>query len=311
MFVEMYGIPSYDDFDPTPFVAYTYTILFGMMFGDLGHGISLIVFSYIIYKWKHMQLAEVGMRIGVASCFFGVLFGSVFGNETLLNPFFKAVFGLKDKPIDVFGNQFVLPILGVGVILGIGFIITCMCINIYLQIKHKDYGELCFSQNGIAGLVFYIALIGGLIVKFALGVKVFTIPYILILLILPLCLIFFKEPLKNKMKHEELYPDGVGTYVMDTSFEMFEILLSFLTNTISYLRVSGFVFSHAGMMLAVSVLMTLAGGVGGFIVAVIGNILVMFMEGMIVGIQVLRLELYEMFSRYFVGDGIAFKTMRD
>lgn len=311
MFVEMYGIPSYNDFDPTPFVAFTYTLLFGMMFGDLGHGVSLILFSFILYKWKHMQLAEIGIRIGIASSFFGILFGSVFGNETALNPLYKALFGLKEKPIDVMGNKFVLPILGVGVLLGIILIITCIGINIYLKAKHKDIGELLFSQNGVSGLVFYIAFIGGVIAQLVFHTRVFTIPYIALMILLPLCFIFFKEPLSNKIKHKELFPEGVGTYVIETTFELFEILLAFMTNTISYLRVSGFIFSHVGMMLTVSVLVSLTGGAIGFFIAVIGNIFVMLMEGMIVGIQVLRLELYEMFSRYFVGEGITFKTMID
>lgn len=311
MFVEMYGIPGYSDIDPTPFVAFTYTLLFGIMFGDLGQGIVLSVVSYIIFKWKHMQLAEVGMRIGISSAFFGLIYGSVFGNETALNPLYHALFGLHEKPIDVMGTSFIMPLLGGAVSIGAILIVFSICVNIYLQIKHKNYGELFFSQNGLAGLVFYLALVLGAVTQLLFGIKVLTLPYVLLLIILPLILVFFKEPLCRKLKHEEMYPEGVGGFVLETSFELFEIVLSFITNTISYLRVSGFVLSHAGMMLTVNVIMGMAGGVGGIIVSILGNIFVMCLEGMIVGIQVLRLEFYEMFSRYFEGNGIAFKTMRD
>lgn len=110
--------------------------------------------------------------------------------------------------------------------------------------------------------------------------------------------------------HTPLFPEGFGGFFMQSFFELFEVCLSYLTNTISYLRVGGFVLSHAGMMLVVTLLMDMAGGAS-IIVAILGNIFVMCLEGMIVGIQVLRLEFYEMFSRYFTGDGIAFKTLKN
>jgi V/A-type H+/Na+-transporting ATPase subunit I len=66
---------------------------------------------------------------------------------------------------------------------------------------------------------------------------------------------------------------------------------------------------HAGMMLVVTSLMTMVGGSGSILVLVFGNIFVMGLEGMIVGIQVLRLEFYEMFSRYYEGNGVAFNAL--
>jgi len=92
---------------------------------------------------------------------------------------------------------------------------------------------------------------------------------------------------------------------------LFEVVLSFITNTMSFLRVGGFVLSHAGMMLVVYTLAEMVGGVGYWVVLVIGNIFVMVLEGLIVGIQVLRLEFYEMFSRYYKGNGIPFRTIKE
>ena len=112
------------------------------------------------------------------------------------------------------------------------------------------------------------------------------------------------------MEKKEMFPDGFGGFFVESFFELFEICLSFITNTISYLRVGGFVLSHAGMMMAVMLIMDMAGGAG-WIVMILGNIFVMCLEGMIVGIQVLRLEFYEMFSRYFTGNGIMFKSLND
>ncbi len=90
---------------------------------------------------------------------------------------------------------------------------------------------------------------------------------------------------------------------------MFENVLSYITNTVSFLRVGGFILSHAGMMAVVLTLMEMIGGFGSPIVFVIGNIFVMAMEGLIVGIQVLRLEFYEIFSRFYEGDGKEFRPV--
>jgi V/A-type H+-transporting ATPase subunit I len=103
-----------------------------------------------------------------------------------------------------------------------------------------------------------------------------------------------------------MFPDGVGGFILEGFFELFEVILSYMTNTLSFLRVGGFVLSHAGMMLVVATLMSMSSGAGSIIVSILGNIFVIGLEGLIVGIQVLRLEFYEMFSRFFEGDGILF-----
>ncbi|MEF9961787.1 MAG: V-type ATPase 116kDa subunit family protein [Erysipelotrichaceae bacterium] len=310
MFVEMYGMPGYRDIDPTSFVALTYTILFGIMFGDLGQGLLLMLVGFIAYKWKHMKLGEVGIRIGISSAFFGIVYGSVFGNETILNPLYKTVFGLSEKPIEVLSSEAIMPLLIIAIAIGAILIICSMLINLRLQIKHKNIGELLFSQNGVSGLVFYVSLIGGAALQLGGNIQLFTPVYVILLILLPLFLIFMKEPLEAKLEHKKMFPDGVGAFCMQSFFELFEVCLSYITNTISYLRVGGFVLSHAGMMLVVVLLADMMGTFGSVVVLVFGNIFVMCLEGMIVGIQVLRLEFYEMFSRYFEGNGIEFISLK-
>lgn len=310
MFVEMYGMPNYNDIDPTPFVAFTYTLLFGIMFGDVGQGLVLMLVGYLAARYKKMKLGEVGVRIGIASTFFGFVYGSVFGNEHMLDPLYKTLFGFNEKPIEVMGSDFIMPLLIMAIGLGAILILCSISINIYLQIKHKNYGELFFSQNGLSGIVFYVAVLGGAAAQIGFGMSVFSLPYVLLLVLLPLALIFMKEPLEHKMAGKDMFPDGAGAFCTQSFFELFEVCLSFITNTISYLRVGGFVLSHAGMMLVVTLLMDMVGGAS-IIVAIFGNLFVMCLEGMIVGIQVLRLEFYEMFSHYYTGDGIAFKTLKN
>ena len=100
-----------------------------------------------------------------------------------------------------------------------------------------------------------------------------------------------------------------GEYAVENLFELFEVLLSYITNTISFVRVGAFALNHAGMMLAVYILAQTAAGTHNPVVLVLGNILVIGLEGLIVGIQVLRLEFYEIFSRFYSGEGKEYKPL--
>ena len=195
--------------------------------------------------------------------------------------------------------------------LGIVLILVSMTFNIILNFKKKNMGEAILSQNGLCGVTFYVAVISAALGMLT-GIHFVNIFYILILIVLPLILMFLKEPLIRKLEeHGEMFPNGFGAFFVEGFFELFEVVLSFITNTMSFLRVGGFVLSHAGMMLVVYTLAEMVGGFGEIIVLILGNVFVMCLEGLIVGIQVLRLEFYEMFSRYYEGNGIPFKTIKE
>ena len=299
MFVEMYGVPSYTDFDPTNFVAISYTLLFGIMFGDVGQGLVLSLVGYIAYKLKGMQLGAIGIRLGFSSAIFGLVYGSVFGYEELYH-----------APFHVMSPDNTMPLLGIAIGLGVALIIIAILFNIFGNMKKKNYGEMLFSHNGIAGLIFYISvllMVGDMIL--GLGLPVGGTFYIIGLIVIPILAVFLKEPLIHKMEGKPMFPHGFGGFFTEGFFELFEIVLSFVANTMSFLRVGGFVLSHAGMMLVVFTLAEMVGGIGYWVVLVFGNIFVMCLEGMIVGIQVLRLEFYEMFSRYYEGKGKPFTTI--
>ncbi|WP_028042069.1 V-type ATP synthase subunit I [Candidatus Stoquefichus massiliensis] len=307
MFVEMYGVPSYTDFDPTNLVAISYTFLFGMMFGDIGQGIVLSLVGYFFYKWKGMQLGAVGMRLGISSTIFGAIFGSFFGYEHLYEPMFI--------PME---SENTMTLLMAAIATGVILIIISIVFNIVLNLKKKHWGDLLFSQNGMAGLVFYVSvllMVANMLVglDLPLGGPV----YIVLLIAMPVVMIFLKEPLSHKLEGEKMFPHGFGAFFTEAFFELFEVMLTFIANTMSFLRVGGFVLSHAGMMMVVYTLAKMVnGGVESLtfaylLVIVIGNIFVMCLEGMIVGIQVLRLEFYEMFSRYYEGKGKPFIAIKE
>lgn len=299
-FVKMYGVPRYNELDPTPFLAIVYTLLFGMMFGDVGHGICLALIGVLLsWRKKGGFIANLLIPVGISSTIFGFLYGTCFGfegEEAIIHP-------LWFTPMEQMTR-----ILITTVAIGVGIILVCMLFNIINGVKQKNWQKILFSQNGIAGMVFYVCVL-------YMGISVFMgskYPFVVILIgiVVSLLLIFLQEPLSHlAARKKDWMPKEKGGFFVQSFFELFEILLSFVTNTVSFVRVGAFALNHAGMMSVVLLFMHQLGGAGTVIVAVLGNLLVMGLEGLIVGIQVLRLGFYEMFSRFYEGDGKAFHTV--
>jgi V/A-type H+-transporting ATPase subunit I len=298
MFIKMYGLPAYNEIDPTSFVAITYSIIFGIMFGDVGQGVCLIIGGLLIYKLKKMNLAAIIALAGVFSTLFGFIYGSVFGFEDLIDPLWLSP------------RENVMTVLITAVGFGVLLIVIAMLINIVNGIKAKDWGRVLFDTNGVAGLVFYGMLIACVVLVFT-GHALPAIIFFVIFFIIPLLLIFFREPLTHLIeKKSHIFPEHKVMFFVESTFELFEVLLSYLTNTISFLRIGAFALSHAAMM---GVVMLLAGAETSnpnIVALVLGNVIVAAMEGLVVGIQVLRLEYYEMFSRFYKGTGKEFKPYK-
>lgn len=308
-FVDMFGLPNYSEIDPTVFVGITYILLFGIMFGDLGQGLVLSGIGYLMWRIKRMSLGKIMVRCGISSAVFGLVFGSVFGFEETLNPLYRLI-GFEEKPISVMEPQTTNYIIYAAVGIGVLLVLVAMLLNIYSSCKQKNYESAIFGANGIAGFVFYSALVSGMVAQLVLHIHLMNPFYVTFFLCIPLILIFFREPLGKLMKHDpDWKPESWGDYCMQNFFEVFEVLLSYVTNTMSFLRVGAFVLVHAGMMMVVFTLAEMSAGVGYIAVVIIGNAIVMALEGLLVGIQVLRLEFYEMFSRFFEGGGRPYKPV--
>lgn len=297
MFVEMYGLPAYNEMDPTIFIALTYTLMFGIMFGDVGQGLVLLIGGFLLYKIKHMNLAGIISLAGIWSTFFGFMYGSIFGFEDRLKPVWM-------RPMD---NIMTTLFLAIG--FGMALILIAMVINIVNAVRAKEPGRVLFSQSGLAGIICYGTAVV-CIVLFATGHSIPATGILVAAVGIPLLAIMFKEPLSNLIeKKSKILPDGsVAMYFVEALVELFDVVLSYATNSISFVRVGAFALSHAGMM---GVVLTLAGyesGSPNWIVVVLGNIVVTALEGLVVGIQVLRLEYYEMFSRFYKGSGKPFKA---
>ena len=167
-----------------------------------------------------------------------------------------------------------------------------------------------FSVNGVSGLVFYVSLIALLLPMLGMELTfVGSVPYLILCIAVPFFLMYFAEPLSALCAGEK--PEGsVGDILLNGFFEMFDTVLSFASNTMSFLRVGGFVLVHAGMMTVVFTLANMTGGVFYVLIVAVGNVFVMALEALFVGIQVLRLEFYEIFSRFFDANGVPFAPLR-
>lgn len=125
-------------------------------------------------------------------------------------------------------------------------------------------------------------------------------------MLISILIIFFKEILIGIVdKHPDWKPESMGDFVLENAFEIFEYILSFFSNTVSFLRISAFVLVHSGMMMAVFAIAK-----GNIVVVILGNILVMGLEALFVSIQAMRLEFYELFSRCYSGEGRTFEPVK-
>lgn len=312
-YTEMYGVPKYNEIDPSLFIAITYIFIFGIMFADLGQGFCVAVAGFLMWKLKKMPIGKILIPCGISAMITGTIFGSVFGFEHALDPMFRLA-GFDEKPIEVMEPEFTMKIIYVSVGIGVFLLITAMFLNVYTSIRQKNFGKAFFSTSGVAGIIFYSSLVFGLVAEIFIGIHVMTLPYILGLVVLPFLLIFFAEPLGDLVNGEKDWqPESWGGYIVENLFESIEVLLSYVTNTMSFLRVGAFVLVHAGMMNVVFVLAQTVGNpgsVGYIIIVVIGNIIVTVLEALLVSIQVLRLEYYEMFSRFYSGEGRPFEPVK-
>lgn len=298
--VKMYGIPSYNEIDPTPFLSISYMILFGAMFGDLGQGFVLLLAGVLLSKLKgNKMFGGLMSRLGISSMFFGALYGAVFGFEDIIP-------ALLIKPFENINT-----VLAGAVAVGICLILISYVYGIINCVKRKDVKEGLFGKDGLVGLLFYLCLlvlVGG---QF-LGKTIIPMEIGVVIVLLSIALMIFKEPLTNYiLKKRPLHEEDVSGYYIEGIFSIIETLLSMLSGTVSFIRVGAFALTHVGLFIAFETIGKLIGTTAGnIIVLIIGNVIIIGLEGLIVFIQGLRLQYYELFSRYYKGEGKEFKPVK-
>jgi V/A-type H+-transporting ATPase subunit I len=295
MLVSGYGLPSYNTLDPTLFVAVTFLLMFGMMFGDIGHG-AILIAAGLILAFKSLRFGEIGRLVaacGMSSVLFGVLYGSLFGVENLISPVWV-------RPLDGISELFKFSI-------GFGIVVVSMGIvlNVINSVRTHSFVENFFDKSGpLVGIVYWSGI--GIAVTFMMSSGRLPSPLIFFgLFIVPLGLFFMQGPIMRLLgKRRKAFPDGVGNYIMEGLVGILEILMGYLANTVSFIRVAAFGLAHAGLFVAVFSLAELVaakpgGTLASWVVLILGNAVIILLEGLVVTIQALRLEYYEFFSKFF------------
>ncbi|MCU7891570.1 MAG: V-type ATP synthase subunit I [Candidatus Thiodiazotropha sp. (ex Ustalcina ferruginea)] len=283
--VMQYGVPRYGEVNPTQLFALTYILMFGMMFGDVGHGAVILGTALLMHR-KLGSFTAFGIAAGLSSILFGFLYGSIFGFEHILHAIWIAP--LTDP----------LYMLTVALLLGIGFIIMVTLLNIANHLSQGDRIGTLFGDNGLLSLLLYTGLLGSGYSFYASGsVGAFWAT----LAILTLIGIF-----AHKLIEQEA---SIGERILVAFIETFETITGYASNTLSFLRVAAFSLNHVALAIAVFTLANMMGDTGHWITVILGNVFILVLEGLIVAIQVLRLEFYEGFSRFYSGDGRAFKPL--
>ena len=299
--VSMYSLPSYGEIDPSPIVAISFILFFGFMFGDIGHGLMILLGSSFLVKRGMMKrsFGQVMKSAAVSSMVFGGLYGSIFGLEDIIPALWLSPMHDTNK------------LLIVAICMGVFMISLGLVLNMITQYRAKDFGRLLFDGQGMAGLMLYwtmaalaaIYMTGTKIPEIAADIMWGGIGVMMLLMI-------FRDLLARYLLHQK----DEGESVVLNLFEIMHNLMSFVSNTASFVRLAAFALNHVGLSMAVIMLSEMVHSLPGGIVMkgiilVVGNIVIVCLEGLIVFIQTLRLEYYEFFGKFYKGGGNAFKPV--
>lgn len=301
--VKLYGLPSYYEIDPTPFLGITFMLMFGIMFGDIGQGLVYFLAGVLLYK-KSEVAGGVLTRLGLSSIVFGFVYGSLFGLEHEQLPWLPHIVGSPLSTVNI------MPVLIAGVVFGIAVLSVSYIIGIINALRRGDIEAGVFGKNGIAGYIFFMGFVGTLVSL----VQIIQVPIWVPLgiMVLMLGVMILREPLTNMVTGNRPYIHGeVSSYFIESAFEGVETILGALSNGISFIRVGAFALNHAGLFMAFLVMSEMTDSLLlKIIILLLGNILILTLEGLVVFIQGLRLQYYEMFSKYFSGDGHAYAPIK-
>lgn len=304
--IKVYGTPRYDEVEPTIFFALSFVLMFSVMFGDVGQGAIIALLGQGLAHWRSQRLDDeirgFGWLLtfcGLGSVVMGLIIGSFFGFEPHHYP--RLIHPQEDTML----------LFGIAIGVGIVCLSISMIINVINKLKNRHYFDAFLDKAGIAGIVFYWGCIGcGTYAAISGRIHGWQIG----LIVLPILFIVIREPLQNLiLRKKKLLHEGAGIFVMEAALESFEIVNGFFSNTLSFIRVGAFAISHAVMCSLIYMMLDgirstdVGSSLLKLLIIILGNILIIVVEGMVVSIQSMRLQLYELFSKYFAGDGLEYK----
>jgi V/A-type H+-transporting ATPase subunit I len=307
--VQMYGVPSYAEIQPTAFFAVSFLLMFGLMFGDVGQGLVLFSAGYCLFRYlpRFLDYGILLMECGAASTVFGALYGSFFGIEGLLPVLWMEP--IRDLP----------RFMGIAIGFGIVVVSVGLVMNIVNSWRTGERRAALFGPRGVFGAFVY--WIGLALVARALMPSTIVVPVRLLAAMAAtvVLLLVFRRPIVRYLEHDSAIrkthaESPPWLTALEGSVELVDALFAYFANTISFVRVAAFAAVHAGVFIAMFALAdTLAhsrfGQPLGIVTLVLGNVVMIFLEGLTVSVQVLRLEYYEFFGKFFRGGGELYRPL--
>jgi V/A-type H+-transporting ATPase subunit I len=255
------------------------------------------------------RLGSLLVFCGISAAVFGAIYGTVFGFHV------NKVLGFELLPWAFDPLEDTGWFLALTIYIGIGILSLGILLNIFVHLRNRDVFHAIFSRTGLIGGVVYWGVVA-IIIKVLAYEHDIGPWWILGFIVLPLVLFALRGPIwKLFNRRAKVLDEGLGMYAIETVMETFEIFTGFLANTMSFVRIAAYAFSHAGLLLAIFQIKGMLENTGPAapvyqaIVVIIGNLVVIGLEGLVAGIQALRLEYYEFFSKFFRGGGKAFTPL--
>jgi vacuolar-type H+-ATPase subunit I/STV1 len=310
LLVDLYGTTNYTELDPTPIIAITYPILFGLMFGDVGHGLVLMIAGLLTIFFRRKDKANTMYNfgfllfwLGLAAVFGGLLYGEFFGEELMIN----------GRHFILFVNPLhnIIAVFKISILIGVIHINLGWFLSIVNHLLKKKY-FLAFANPFIK----IILLSLGTVLIFTWGFDIdawMNPPYPILLVVIPAVFLALVKPIgKAFFRVKSLEHESLGEVVGESTVEVGETFLNILSNVASYSRLLALAMAHMGLMLIVT---TLVHSLGNFtwlipIILIFGNLFVIVLEGLLAGIHALRLHLYEFFGKFYMADGIRYTNVK-
>ncbi|MHA1730077.1 MAG: V-type ATP synthase subunit I [Promethearchaeota archaeon] len=307
--VKLYGTTNYSEIDPSIFLVITFPIIFGLMFGDIGHGLVLIIAGII--GWlknrkkgpKSSSFLLVILYCGFGSILGGLMYGECFGKQYLFSVPEWELYPILAHPMED-----IVQVLKLSIIVGVSIITLGYIIKIFnLILNHRKF--LAFSEPFLKILL----LIGGtyLILTYTFDINAWIAPPSPILLVvIPSFILILIKPVGKILHISYLKDASVGGLIGESALDFSETMLQIISNVASFVRILALEMAHIGLMIVVSEIVNMLGIPGvNQIVEIFGNAFVIVLEVILVMIHCLRLHFYEFFSKFYIADGIEFKPI--
>lgn len=307
--IELYDTPSYRELQPQAFFGISFLLMFGLMFGDVGHGAVIAAAGYYLFRYvpRYLDYGILLMEAGTASACFGVLYGSFFGIERML-----PVLWLEPvRDLRLF--------MRIAIGFGVALVSTGLLLNVFNSWRLGQRASALFSIRGLFGAFVYWTALALLIRTLIPSAVVVPVWLLWVLVIGAAALIALRAPLVRRLSRgsqtqASTLRSPIWLRALEGSVELVDTLVSYFANTISFIRIAAFAAVHAGVFIAMfAVSDTLAqtrfGGPLAIAALVAGNAVLILLEGLTVSVQVLRLEYYEFFGKFFRGGGEDYRPL--